>query len=414
LSRRDEGSPSFPSDLKISNRAQIIRSFLDGSSLSANDIAASTGLSRQTVMKSILFFVEKGVLATDGKGKSTNLGGKRPKLFSLSRDKYLVSITLWPNDIRLNLFDISGRQIDRISLVSTLPSDPKVAMDKAGQLLENLLSRNKVSKSNCVGVALSTSGIINYKNIHLRYNSQTPQWGTDVPLGDYLAEYLDPETIIFFENAGKMTARPYIMEPSLRDKRVLVVFALWGLSCSLLESGRIIDGKNSLIGEVGHMTIDPADTERCGCGSCGCLERLVSTNRIRRIIDKKAIHYPNSVLAGRKLDQITIPDVFSASAAADPLAREISDYMARIVSIALRNITVVFDPELVIFQGDFAYADDHFNRRLIDYMNEFQYYSTSEPFAVRYDRRDLFEMDASGAFIALQERYFDNPDLYKD
>ena len=77
--------------------------------------------------------------------------------------------------------------------------------------------------------------------------------------------------------------------------------------------------------------------------------------------------------------------------------------MARIVSIALRNITVVFDPELVIFQGDFAYADDHFNRRLIDYMNEFQYYSTSEPFAVRYDRRDLFEMDASGAFIALQE-----------
>ena len=74
MSRRDEGSPSFPSDLKISIRAQIIRSFLDGSSLIANDIAASTGLSRQTVMKSILFFVEKGVLATDGKGKSTNLG----------------------------------------------------------------------------------------------------------------------------------------------------------------------------------------------------------------------------------------------------------------------------------------------------------------------------------------------------
>ena len=67
MSRRDEGSPSFPSDLKISNRAQIIRSFLDGSSLSANDIAASTGLSRQTVMKSILFFVEKAFLQLMGR-----------------------------------------------------------------------------------------------------------------------------------------------------------------------------------------------------------------------------------------------------------------------------------------------------------------------------------------------------------
>lgn len=73
-----------------------------------------------------------------------------------------------------------------------------------------------------------------------------------------------------------MTARPFLLEKDLAGKRVLVIFACWGLSSCLIEKGRILGGKNSLIGEIGHMIIDPSDPETCGCGSHGCLERLVS------------------------------------------------------------------------------------------------------------------------------------------
>ena len=47
------GPPACPADLKYSNRIQVIETFLSGGVYSANDISASIGLSRQTVMKSI-------------------------------------------------------------------------------------------------------------------------------------------------------------------------------------------------------------------------------------------------------------------------------------------------------------------------------------------------------------------------
>lgn len=58
-----------------------------------------------------------------------------------------------------------------------------------------------------------------------------------------------------------MTARPFLLEKDLAGKRVLVIFACWGLSSCLIEKGRILGGKNSLIGEIGHMIIDPSDPE---------------------------------------------------------------------------------------------------------------------------------------------------------
>ena len=90
------GSPACPADLKYGNRIQVIETFLSGGVCSTNDISATIGLSRQTVMKSIQFFLRSGLLISVGKGDSTHVGGKRPELFALSPEKYFLCITLWP------------------------------------------------------------------------------------------------------------------------------------------------------------------------------------------------------------------------------------------------------------------------------------------------------------------------------
>ena len=67
-------------------------------------------------------------------------------------------------------------------------------------------------------------------------------------------------------------------------KRMLILFTSWGLSGALVQDGKILSGRDSLIGEIGHMILDPRDTEACSCGSYGCLERLVSIARLRKRI----------------------------------------------------------------------------------------------------------------------------------
>jgi len=405
-------SPSLPTDLKYANRIQVINTFLSGKAYSASDISASIGLSRQTVMKSIQFFVRSGLLISAGKGDSTNVGGKRPELFTLSPEKYFLCITLWPQELRLHLYTIGCQLVDSISLTTPLPSDPRAAIDNAGRLAESLLQKNAVRQENLCAVSLSSAGTVDYKTGRLKYSSQSPAWGTDIPLKEYLQPYFAPGTLIFLENAGKMTARPFLLEPELEGKRMLIIFSCWGLSSCLIEKGHILSGKNSLIGEIGHMVIDPGDPEQCGCGGHGCLERLVSTARLQKRLEQDAAEFPDSPLVQCALEDVDIPAIFAASAQEDPLARRLVDYLASAFATALRNISLVFDPDLIVFQGDYAYADDFFDRQLRHYLLQFQYYPSEGPFETRYDQRPLSEMDALGSYIALANQYFDTPELY--
>ena len=66
-----------PSDLKFNNRIQILELFKTGGTWSASALAEQIGISRQTVMKAIQFFIEKGIIVADGKAESSSVGGKR-------------------------------------------------------------------------------------------------------------------------------------------------------------------------------------------------------------------------------------------------------------------------------------------------------------------------------------------------
>ena len=395
---------ALPSDLKYVNRIQVLEAVRDNGICCANDISASVNLSRQTVMKAIQFFLNNGILVSAGKGDSTTSGGKRPERYMLSPSKYFLCLTLWPQDLCLHLFTIG----------KTPAADPEAAIASIARLVDLMLEKNRISKSDICAVSLSTSGIVDRHNGHLKYNSQAPGWGTDIPLQQYLQAHFPPGTLVFVENAGKMTARPYLLNRDLADKRILVILSGWGLSSCLIEKRHILSGRNSLIGEIGHMIIDPSDTEDCGCGGRGCLERLVSIDRLRRHIDALRDDYPQSTLLHSPVAGLTMPEIFAASAAGDPLANRLVRYIAERFALALRNISLVFDPDLVVFQGDYAYADGLFDSKLRQQLSAFRYYSDGTPFDIKYDRRSLLDLDAEGSYIALANLFFASPELYRE
>lgn len=404
--------PANPSDLRYANRVQVLRAFLDGHLCSAGDVAAQVGLSRQTVMKAIQFFLRTGLLTSGGKGESTSLGGKRPELFGLTRERYFLCITMWPEYLHIHLATIGGAPVADLVRQDPLPGEPREALHRIGRQAAELVRDSGVRMERVKAVSISTAGIMDYAPGTLRYSSQSPGWGNDVPLVQLLRPWFPEDALIFAENTGKMTARPLLLEPELADKRVMVVFSCWGLSGCLMDRGSILNGSNSLIGEIGHMTIDPADPERCGCGSRGCLERLVSAERLRELAAKWAPEHPASAL--EPLEGLTVPEVFRASEAGDPLARALVTYLAERFAIALRSVSLVFDPDVVVFQGDYACADEHFRRTLLEHVRDFRYFPEDGPFRLRFDRRELTEMDTRGSMIALSRMYFGKPELYTE
>ena len=404
---------AVPSILKYQNRERILNCFRDHQDHTVADVVARTGISKLTVMRAIQFFCAKKILVSTGKGESTEQGGKRPEYFRFACTKYLLTIMLWPETLGITLFDMNLREIRRSSLAWIIPATPQSAFAYVREQAMVLLAQAGVTCDDLYGVSLSTSGIVDYDSLILKYSVHSPEWGNDIPVGEYLKEIFGSAPYYYIENAGKCISRTILAEQERPEKRILVLFTSWGLSGALIQDGKLLSGRDSLIGEVGHMILQPTDTELCSCGSYGCVERLVSIARLRKRIatDPPPVTSPLSKLAP---EAINWNHLFFASRQGDSYARIYSSYLADCFSSLIRNVALVFNPETVVFVGDFAIADDYFKERMHEQFRKFHYLATGAPLDVCFDTRLLPELDARGGALTLLDHFFADPLIYED
>lgn len=216
------------------------------------------------------------------------------------------------------------------------------------------------------------------------------------------------------ENVAKVVGRSMLHESKLQDKRVLGVFSSWGGICAcFVERDRILNGVNSLIGEIGHMVLDPDSDITCGCGGHGCFERLVSNEQLRKYVAESIASYPDSLLNSFSIDELNVSTVFSASTLGDAFAQKISTRLARFFAMALRNVALSFDPEVVVFQGDFSAADELFRETIYQDLGSFLYYPSRNPFNLYFDQRPIQELNIRGSYTMLLDHLFSNSALYE-
>ncbi len=413
MTHNEAGLPAVPSALKLRNREMVLDCFQDHQEHTVADIVARTGISKLTVMRAIQFFCAKGILVSSGKGESTEQGGKKPEYFRFGYRKYLLTIMLWPETLGFAVFDMELRELKRSSYAWIIPATPETAFAFVREQAMALLEQLELGCEDLYGVSLSTSGIVDYDSLVLKFSVHSPEWGNDIPVGDYLRDIFGETPYYFIENAGKSISRAIFNEQEDKNKRTLVIFTSWGISGALIQDGKILTGRDSLIGEIGHMILNPADTEQCSCGSYGCLERLVSIARLRKSI---SMNPPpsDSPLAKLAPEAVGLNQLFFASHQGDPYARSYVTYLADCFSALLRNVSLVFNPETVVFVGDYAIADDYFDRRMKDKFHQFHYLASGSPMDVRYDTRMLPELDAKGGAIALRNHFFSRSELYED
>lgn len=404
---------AVPSALKHRNRQMVLGCFLDHREHTVADIVARTGISKLTVMRAIQFFCGKKILASSGKGESTELGGKKPEYFRFAYRKFLLAIMLWPETLGLTLFDMNLQEIRRSTFEWIIPATPEAAFSFVKEQAGLLMSQVGITNEDLYGVSLSTSGIVDYDDLVLKYSVHSPEWGSDIPVGKHLRQIFGDGPHYFVENAGKCISRTILREQADPMKRMLVLFSSWGLSGALIQDGQILNGRDSLIGEIGHIMIEPTDPEICSCGGHGCLERLVSVARLRKQIIASPPP-PESPLSKIAPEEVNLHHLFFASQQEDPYAQEYVIRLADCFAVMLRNIALVFNPEVVYFVGDYAVADRYFDRRIHDNLAQCHYLASCAPMEIRYDSRLLPLLDARGGAIALLDHFFSDPSVYED
>ncbi|MEA4939713.1 MAG: ROK family transcriptional regulator [Christensenella sp.] len=411
-----ENRPSqvaIPKELKVKNRQTVLTAFLRGEPLTAVEISEKTRISRQTVQKSIEHFLSNELLVPFGKGTSGSLGGKRPELYVLNPDLYFLAIQNREGGFVFSLTNLAGTVI-RSGLC--MHGDNKTPEDIYRALSNYAASFfTPEERAHLLGVCYSLGGVIDRKTGRIRYNLAYMTMPSEEDL-DYnrLTEIFPTARYAIVENDARIAAFATLKEHADRfeDVQAITVFAGVGIAGGFFSDGKMIFGCHSLVGEIGHIVVDPGDAELCKCGNHGCLERLVSIQRLRSLLTRDPARYQKSALGGRAIESIEYTDVFEASGAGDALCREVSEYIAHWFAAALKSIFVTFDPQIVIFQGYFAFADEYFKQVLLEEVKKFLYYPSNHKLELVFDRRSWAEVETIGAVAALSTRILEDDSVF--
>lgn len=136
-------------------------------------------------------------------------------------------------------------------------------------------------------------------------------------------------------------------------KNLICIFVGSGVGSGIIIEGKILRGRDNVAGEVGHTIVKP-DGILCNCGNKGCLELycggLHLKNRVIREIQKgRSSIIPE--LVGQKLEEITSEILDQAAKKGDLLAMEFWNEAQECLSIAVANLSTLFNPEMIILGG---------------------------------------------------------------
>lgn len=174
----------------------------------------------------------------------------------------------------------------------------------------------------------------------------------DVPVREPLARALGVP--VFVENDANV-ALLGIHEHELRaaPQNVVGVFMGTGIGGALLLNGDLFTGHRHAAGEIGHMIID-LNGPRCSCGRQGCFEALASRNAIFREIRRGVSKGRKTVLTdilGKDLEDLRSGHLRKAIRRGDKLVRDLVHRAAEYTAIALSNVVLLYDPELIVLGG---------------------------------------------------------------
>ncbi len=147
---------------------------------------------------------------------------------------------------------------------------------------------------------------------------------------------------------------------------ILLVTLGTGVGGGLVQNGVLLNGGHGAAGELGHIPVEPAETETCNCGHRGCLEQYASATGIARL----------ARLAG--LGELTAKDVFERAARGDEACAAVADRACDYLGRGLAAACVTFDPEAVILGGGVAKAGETLRARVEDAFRRYAFHACRE------------------------------------
>ncbi|WKU43259.1 ROK family protein [Streptomyces sp. VNUA116] len=261
-----------------------------------------------------------------------------------------IGLDIGGTKIAAGVVDAEGRVTDRVPAVPC-PSDQATILKSVSVLIEALRHRNP----GVAAVGVGAAGLVRWPEGRVLTAPNTAYH--DLPLRRLLQESTGLPAVV--ENdANAACWAEYRLGNSAAHMAFVTVGT--GVGGGLVLAGRPFRGRTGIATEIGHMIVDPHGTERCGCGTVGCLEPLASGRALGRYGSAAAAAEPGGALAALAdgSGRVTGEAVSAAARAGDPAARAQLERLGHWLGIGVATLVNLFDVELVVIGGGVADAGE--------------------------------------------------------
>lgn len=330
-------------DVRIQNRALVLRMIATEGPASRVDIARMTGLTKTTASKIVSDLMAENIIyETQLEAPEGGLGRKPIYLDISPRSPCVCGLLVKRHICTGILADYKGAIIAR----EDYPYDDLSGADELVDILLELYRKVSAANSRPVtAIGIAAIGPVDAAEQKLA-NPPNFYGIANLELPAIISEKTGvPASIINDANAGALAEKVYGRSKIVDN--FIYLHIMNGIGAGFILQNKIYNGDLGQSGEIGHTSINFAGPV-CDCGNTGCLEMYANIDNINAKIRHMRGIYPNRSLLPDTKPYYQWQEVISAASEGDYYAISALDDFCEYLSHALANAINLLDINTII------------------------------------------------------------------
>lgn len=335
-------------EMRSINRSSILEIIRREGPLSRNAIAERLGVSLPTVMRIVDGLIEEDLVRA--KGSKEWSGGRRRSLLEFNAEgQVVIGIDLGGTRMFGALADLGGKILDEVDINRHGTSGDE-SLVRLVDLIESLLASPNIQGRRLRGIGIGAPGITKHKEGIVTW-AYSLNW-RDYPLRAKLQEHFKlPVTV---DNDVNLAALGELWYGEGQHAQNMILIAIGtGIGAGIIIDGALYRGSHESSGEIGSML---PGREFLGkrFAEFGALESLASGTGIAECARETLKDQREPA----ELEKLLAEDVFDAARLGQAWAQAVIDETVDYLSVAIANLMVSFDPELIVLGGGVTRSAD--------------------------------------------------------
>ncbi len=346
------------------SQQQLLAALLRSPGSTRTELAKTTGLSSSAVAETVASLLATGLLQELAPAAVPGRRGRPPAVLVPTPAKgVVVGLDLGHSHLAAAVADGTGTVLASQRQEADVDRDALGALDAAGRMVANLLTRLGLDRTDVRGAAVGLPGPVDLSRT-VRSRSILGGWVDLDPAREFGDRLGVPVQVGNDADLGALGELRFGAARGQAD--VLYIKASHGIGAGLVLGGRSYRGATGLAGEIGHTQV-PGAAEWCRCGNRGCLETVVSVGQVLRQLE---LVRPGT--AG-----------LLTGTAPDPVSTRILREAGRTIGQVVAGLCNALNPGLVLLGGELGASGEPFVSGVRDAVTQHAQPATAAALVVR-------------------------------